>query len=123
MRFQPELSTYSQYPQRKKKEQKERNDYYESFNLLNPQGTIHLLLKGDILTSYEHLFLKYCRKLMKCPLLLAIEMSPSKIGHGNVHQKLDLRRLFDAVLYDRYGEGYENPRSYFKGRFQANPLD
>ena len=55
MRFQPELSTYSQYQQRKKKEQKERNDYYYSFNLLNPEGTIHELLKGDILTSYEHL--------------------------------------------------------------------
>ena len=63
MRFRPELSTYSHYPhgetvllrkQRKKKEQKERNDYYESFNLLNPEGTIHVLLKGDILTSYEH---------------------------------------------------------------------
>jgi hypothetical protein len=53
MRFQPELSTYSHFPQRKKKEKKERNDYYYSFNLLNPEGTIHLLLKGDILTSYE----------------------------------------------------------------------
>ena len=56
MRFQPELSTYSHYPQRKKKEQKERNDYYETFNLLNPEGTTHVLLKGDILTSYEHIF-------------------------------------------------------------------
>ena len=63
-----------------------------------------------------------CRKLMKCPLLLAIEMSPSTIGYST-HQNLDLRRLFDAVLYDRYGEGYENPRSYFKGRFRPNPLD
>ncbi len=54
MRFQPELSTYSQYPQRKKKEQKERNDYYYAFNLSNPEGTIQELLKGDILTSYEH---------------------------------------------------------------------
>ena len=79
MRFQPELSTYSHCPhgetrrssaasqavllhkQRKKKEQilkdckkpEERNDYYETFNLLNPEGTIHVLLKGDILTSYE----------------------------------------------------------------------
>jgi hypothetical protein len=60
---------------------------------------------------------------MKCPLALAIEMSPFATGRSNVHQKLDLGRLFDAVLYDRYGEGYENPRSYFKGRFQANPLD
>src|SRR3990167_9162409 len=63
-----------------------------------------------------------CRKLMKCPLILAIELSPSTIGYS-VHQNLDLRRLFDAVLYDRYGEGYENPRSYFKGRFWRNPLD
>ena len=55
MRFQPELSTYSHFPQRKKKEQKERNDYDYSFSLLNPEGTIHLLLKGDILTSYEHI--------------------------------------------------------------------
>ena len=46
MRFQPELSTYSQ--------QKDRNDYDYSFNLTNPEGTIHVLLKGDILTSYEH---------------------------------------------------------------------
>jgi hypothetical protein len=60
---------------------------------------------------------------MKCPLLLAIEMSPSTIGRSNLHQKLDLGRLFDAVLYARYGEGYENPRSYFKGRCKANPLD
>ena len=63
-----------------------------------------------------------CRKLMKCPLLLANEMSPFKIGYST-HQNLDLGRLFDAVLYDRYGEGYENPRSYFKGRFETNPLD
>ena len=54
MRFQAPLSTYPHNPQRKKKEQKERNDYYESFSLLNPEGTIHVLLKGDILTSYEH---------------------------------------------------------------------
>ena len=54
MRFQPELSTIHSFPQRKKKEQKERNHYYYSFNLLNPEGTIHVLLKGDILTSYEH---------------------------------------------------------------------
>jgi len=54
MRFQSELSTYSHNSQRKKKAaQKERNYYYDSFNLLNPEGTIHLLLKGDILTSYE----------------------------------------------------------------------
>jgi len=69
MRFQPELSTYSQYPQRKKKDQfqrdckslKERNDYYYAFNLLNPEGTIHVLLKGDILTSYEQgIFAMFC---------------------------------------------------------------
>jgi len=54
MRYQAELSTYSHTPQRKKKKQKERNGYYDSFSLLNPEGTIHVLLKGDILTSYEH---------------------------------------------------------------------
>ena len=53
MRFQQDLSTIHTYSQRKKKEQKERNDYDCSFNLLNPEGTIHVLLKGDILTSYE----------------------------------------------------------------------
>ena len=53
VRFQAELSTYPHYPQRKKKEQKERNGYYYAFNLLNPEGTDHVLLKGDILTSYE----------------------------------------------------------------------
>ena len=56
MRFQATLSTYPHDPQRKKKEQKERNGYYYSFNLLNPEGTDHVLLKGDILTSYEHKF-------------------------------------------------------------------
>ena len=55
MRFQPELSTYPHGPQRKKKNQKERNDYDYAFNLLNPEGTIHVLLKGDILTSYEQI--------------------------------------------------------------------
>ena len=58
MRFQPELSTYPHGPQRKKKNQKERNDYDYAFNLLNPEGTIHVLLKGDILTSYEQLLLQ-----------------------------------------------------------------
>ncbi len=51
------LSTYPQCPQRKKKNQKERKNYYDCFNLFNPEGTIHLLLKGDILTSYEQYFL------------------------------------------------------------------
>ena len=64
----------------------------------------------------------FCRKLMKCPLLLAIELSPSTLGYS-ARQTLNLRRLYDAVLYSRYGEGYENPGSYFKGRFEANPLD
>ena len=72
MRFQSSLSTYSHDSQRKKKNQsqrdckslKERKNYYDSFNLFNPEGTIHLLLKGDILTSYEQplnnrLFLAY----------------------------------------------------------------
>ncbi len=53
MRFQKPLSTYSHCLQRKKKNQKERKNYYDCFNLFNPEGTIHLLLKGDILTSYE----------------------------------------------------------------------
>ena len=57
MRFQPALSTIHSFPQRKKKEQKERNDYYYAFNLLNPEGTIQELLKGDILTSYEQFLL------------------------------------------------------------------
>ena len=48
-----DFSTNSHYSQRKKRCPKERNDYYYSFNQLNPEGTIHLLLKGDILTSYE----------------------------------------------------------------------
>ena len=47
------LPTYPHNSQRKKRWPKERNDYYYSFNQLNPEGTIHLLLKGDILTSYE----------------------------------------------------------------------
>ena len=59
MRFQPELFTYSHDRQRKKKNQKERKNYDYSFNLLNPEGTIHLLLKGDILTSYEHHFFNF----------------------------------------------------------------
>ena len=63
MRFQAELSTYSHDLQRKKKAaQKERNHYDDSFNLLNPEGTIHLLLKGDILTSYEQPNLKNCQR-------------------------------------------------------------
>ncbi len=53
MRYQPEVYTYSRYQQRKKKNQKERNHYYYYFNLLNPEGTDHVLLTGDILTSYQ----------------------------------------------------------------------
>ena len=53
MRYIPELSTYSHNSQKKKKNQKEKNDYYYSFNLFNPQGTNHVLLTGDILTCYE----------------------------------------------------------------------
>ena len=53
MRYNQELSTYSHYLQKKKKNQKEKNDYYYSFNLFNPQGTNHVLLTGDILTCYE----------------------------------------------------------------------
>ena len=49
------LSTYSHSPQREKKYQKKRKDYYYSFNLSNPEGTDHLLIKGDILTCYEQL--------------------------------------------------------------------
>ena len=49
-----DFSTYSHNSQRKKRWPKERKDYYYSFNQLNPEGTDHLLLKGDILTSYEH---------------------------------------------------------------------
>ena len=53
MKFRASLSTYSHHQQRKKKKQKERKDYDYFFNLLNPEGTIHVLLKGDILTCYE----------------------------------------------------------------------
>ena len=53
-----DFSTYSHDSQRKKRWPKERNDYYYSFNQLNPEGTDHLLLKGDILTSYEQLIKK-----------------------------------------------------------------
>jgi len=66
MRFRPALCTYTHCSQRKKKKQKERNDYYYSFNLLNPKGTIHLLLKGDILTSYEQDYLQIIYKLLGC---------------------------------------------------------
>lgn len=63
-----------------------------------------------------------CYKLMKCPLVLAREMSPFGFGYSE-HRTPNLRRLFDAILYDRYGESYENTRSYFKGYLEANPLD
>ena len=49
------LFTYPHYQQRKKKKQKERNYYYDYYNLINPEGTDHLLLTGDILTSYQHI--------------------------------------------------------------------
>ena len=73
MRFQPELSTIHSFPQRKKKEQilkdckkpEERNDYDETFNLLNPEGTIHVLLKGDILTCYEQDFSGFLTNLIR----------------------------------------------------------
>src|SRR3989338_196823 len=89
MRFQSSLSTYSHDSQRKKKNQsqrdckslKERKNYYDSFNLFNPEGTIHLLLKGDILTSYEH----------SCSLLRSIRRSfnpPSPLTF-----KIRLRRV------------------------------
>ena len=47
------LFAYPHYQQRKKKKQKERNYYYDYYNLINPEGTDHLLLTGDILTSYQ----------------------------------------------------------------------
>ena len=48
------LYTYPHYSQRKKKRSKKRKkDYYDYFNPFNPKGTDHLLLTGDILTSYE----------------------------------------------------------------------
>ena len=56
MRYQPEIYTYSHYQQRKKKNQKERNSYYYYYNSFNPEGTDHLLLTGDILTSYQQVF-------------------------------------------------------------------
>ena len=82
MRFQSELSTYSHDLQRKKKNQtlkgckkpEERNNYDYSFNLLNPEGTIHLLLKGDILTSYEQYRLVYWDKTnLKWRVTLGLE--------------------------------------------------
>jgi len=54
MRYQSQFYTYSHYSQRKKKRSKKRKkDYYYAFNLYNPEGTDHLLLTGDILTSYQ----------------------------------------------------------------------
>ena len=58
------LFTYSHYPQREKKYQKKRKDYYYSFNLSNPEGTNHLLIKEDILTCYEQLKKQKKRKYM-----------------------------------------------------------
>src|SRR3989338_3418414 len=123
MRKSDSLFTYPHNSQREKKKQKKRKDDYSySFNQFNPEGTDHLLLKGDILTCYEHPMVHPCRKLMKCPLILAREMSPSNLGYSE-HRIINPRRLADAILYGRHGDGYENPRSYIKGRFQRNPLD
>ena len=72
--------------------------------------------------SVFKIFNESCRKLMKCPLILTREMAPFNLGYSE-HRTVDIRRLYDAILYGRHGEGYENPRSYSKGRFQANPLD
>src|SRR3989304_3808802 len=113
MRYQPDLLTYQHDLQRKKKYQKERNNDY---CLFNQKGTNHLLQKGDILTCYEHYLNRFCRKLMKCPLILANEMAPSTLGYSM--RQPNLGRIYDAVLYSRYGEGYENPRNYFKGYFR-----
>ena len=91
MRFQRDLSTYSQYPQRKKKEQKERNDYYYAFNLTNPEGTDHVLLKGDILTSYEHSFPRVLEKMnFKHPPILA----------GKFRRKRSTRSVTDIAVTD-----------------------
>ena len=63
MRYRSELYTYTHYPQRKKKSSKKRKkDYYYSFNLYNPEGTDHLLLTGDILTSYQQKLLAQCQE-------------------------------------------------------------
>jgi hypothetical protein len=59
---------------------------------------------------------------MKCPLLVANELSPSNTGCSKMYRTVNLRRLCDAILYCRNGEGYENPRSYIKGSFRPNPL-
>ena len=99
MRFQPELSTYSHFPQRKKKEQKERNDY--SFSLLNPEGTIHVLLKGDILTSYEQYMTKQISPrlafiLSRWRLIPAASACGGRLeGEGGCGKRI-------ALLRDRY---------------------
>ena len=116
MRYQPEVSIQNLKQERTKKQ---RNRYSEALSLINNQGTFHLLQNGDILTCYEHGLSRKCHKLMKCPLILARELSPSAFGHGGMRY-LDPRRIYDAVLYARYGESYENPRSHFEGCFQPN---
>ena len=49
MRYQPSVTTHN--PKERIKYQ--RNPYSQSLSINNPQGTFHLLLKGDILTCYE----------------------------------------------------------------------
>ena len=43
------LSTYSHSPQREKKYQKKRKDYYYSFNLSNPEGKSIFLVSPTII--------------------------------------------------------------------------
>ena len=80
MRYQPQLYTYSHYPQRKKKSSKKRKkDYYYSFNLYNPEGTDHLLLTGDILTSYQQKKYPAFKQFALDPIIIeprAIELTP-----------------------------------------------
>ncbi len=52
MRYQPSVSIQNSKQERTKKQ---RNRYSEAISLINPQGTIHLLQKGDILTCYEQI--------------------------------------------------------------------
>ena len=52
MRYQPSVTTHN--PKERIKYQ--RNPYSQSLSINNPQGTFHLLLKGDILTCYEQIY-------------------------------------------------------------------